>query len=204
MTTREVVGAGVKQHNTPLTVERLAELGQEAAGHMKTIKDLEEERKALNTELKDVRGARDTADAKVNAGTEVVAVKVRYELEGSTIYVIRESDGEVLEERAATPDELQGVFSFVGGATAALYEGLAEALRSGVRPGDEFVPLLSQVTQILVRDSVEEVKQHAGDCPDHSLLMVALAYEETVGRRPSVISAIKERMEELAPEEIGG
>lgn len=97
-----------------LTVEESNALYDEAHGKRASADRLEEElaqhtakRKA---EIKELRGEADRLDAQAHDKKRMVWRDVREQLRGSQVFVVRVDNGEIVDQRAATPAELQQDF----------------------------------------------------------------------------------------------
>lgn len=196
--TAEIVGRAPFAYTTPLSNERLAELAREDADAAKKVDLLRAERKDLNKAIRDAEGAREAVVSKIRQGEETTMVAARFELDGSTMRIYRESDDTLLEERPADEKELQGVFSFASQAEQTMTEQLTQILLSGEQHGEEFDPLMRQIINHLTQDEVEDTCQRLSEEQDDGLLHAARVYEQHVGgNRQAVLDAIDARLGEL-------
>lgn len=94
-----------------------AELDERVGAHLdalKTIDRIEEERKSANKSFNEAREQAEARERDLRAevelartGTVEVEVWARAEIRGSTVYLFDAETNELLQERAATPEELQ-------------------------------------------------------------------------------------------------
>ena len=98
----------------PLDVSEIAQLGQKMAGKLGEIETLEDERKEISSQIKELKdGVKETrSELQSGRGERRIEVLELHDEERAHVYLIRTDTNEIVEDRTMTAAERQGELSY--------------------------------------------------------------------------------------------